>query len=99
MESGQFTEAELARFAGEGRVEATITGLSSLTGSWRTVRTLLRLRDPSLTERHHFRRAEETFDGLASATAARVLHFLKVRETADHPRAQARPHRLKTEQK
>jgi uncharacterized protein (DUF2336 family) len=50
--------------------------------TWRTVRALLRLRDPSLTERHHFRRAEETFDGLASPTAARVLHFLKVRETA-----------------
>lgn len=53
--------------------------------SWGTVRLLLQLRDPRLSERHHFRRAEETFDGLATATAQRVLHFLKVREaTAPH---------------
>lgn len=49
--------------------------------SWRTVRALLRLRDPALTERHHFRRAEETFDRLASSNARRVLHVLRLRET------------------
>ena len=49
--------------------------------SWRTVRTLLQLRNPRLSERHHFRRAEETFDALVSATAGRVLRFLQVRES------------------
>lgn len=63
--------------------------------SWRTVRTLLRLRDPALSERHHFRRAEETFDALASATAGRVLHFLKVRETAGHGARHPRPERVR----
>ena len=49
--------------------------------SWRTVRMLLQLRNPRLSQRHHFRRAEETFDSLVSATAGRVLHFLQVRES------------------
>ncbi len=62
--------------------------------SWPTVRALLSLRDPSLTERHQFRRAEETFEGLAVATAGRVLHFLKVRETAG-ARSSARPDRVR----
>lgn len=57
--------------------------------SWTTVRILLRLRDPSLSERHHLRKAAETFDGIAASTAARVVHFLKVREAAGRspPRA------------
>ncbi|WP_375460864.1 DUF2336 domain-containing protein [uncultured Enterovirga sp.] len=63
--------------------------------SWRTVRTLLRLRDPNLSERHHFRRAEETFDTLASATASRVVHFLKVRETSGHGARHARSERIR----
>lgn len=49
--------------------------------SWRTIRALLRLRDPALTERHHFRSAEATFDRLSTVTAQRVVHFLKARET------------------
>ena len=49
--------------------------------SWRTVRLLLRLRDPSLAERHHFRQAEQTFDAIAAATAQRVMHVLAMRET------------------
>ena len=52
--------------------------------SWGTVKAVLKLRDPGLTERHHFRRSEEVFDGLAAATAARVVHFLKMRETEGH---------------
>lgn len=44
--------------------------------SWRSIKALLRLRDPSLTERHHFHRAEETFDSIAIGTAERVLAFL-----------------------
>lgn len=63
--------------------------------SWRTVRTLLRLRDPALSERHHFRRAEETFDAMASATAGRVLHFLKVRESAGYGAGHPRPERVR----
>lgn len=52
---------------------------------WDTVRSLLKLRDPSLQERYHFRRAEETFGTMAVPTAQRVLHFLRVRETAVKP--------------
>lgn len=52
---------------------------------WTTVRSLLKLRDPALQERHHFRRAEETFGQMAAPTAQRVLHFLRVRETAVKP--------------
>lgn len=52
---------------------------------WATVRSLLRLRDPALQEHHQFRRAEETFGTMAAPTAQRVLHFLRVRETAVKP--------------
>ena len=52
---------------------------------WATVRSLLRLRDPALQEHHQFRRAEETFGTMAAPTAQRVLHFLRVRETAAKP--------------
>ena len=63
--------------------------------SWRTVRLLLRLRDPSLVARHQFRRAEETFDGIATATAQRVVEVLANREAGlegvpGRPAAQAR---------
>ena len=49
---------------------------------WRTVRSLLHLRNPGMRERHHFRRAGETFEGLSSDTARRVLHFLRIRDQA-----------------
>lgn len=49
---------------------------------WRTIRSLLRLRNPEMKERHHFRRAEETFESLSSDTARRVLHFLRIRDQA-----------------
>jgi uncharacterized protein (DUF2336 family) len=48
--------------------------------SWGTMRALLRLRDPSLSHRHQFRRAEDAFDGIASATAKRVVQVLASRE-------------------
>ncbi len=44
--------------------------------SWPTARALLKLRDPSLTERHQLHAAETTFDSVGSATAERVLRFL-----------------------
>jgi uncharacterized protein (DUF2336 family) len=47
---------------------------------WRTVRTLLRLRDPSLSERHALRRAQGVFDGLAVATAGRVLQVMRTQD-------------------
>ena len=50
--------------------------------SWRSVRALLRLRDPALTERHHFHKAEQTFDAISAATAERVLSFLARRDPA-----------------
>jgi hypothetical protein len=59
--------------------------------AWRTVCLLLQLRDPRLTERHQFRRAQETFDGLATETAQRVVHFLKVREAAGPSLARPEP--------
>lgn len=52
---------------------------------WATVRLLLKLRDPGLQDQHHFRRAEETFGQMAAPTAQRVLHFLRVRDTAVKP--------------
>ncbi len=52
---------------------------------WATVRSLLKLRDPAMREAHHFRRAEETFGSMPAPTAQRVLHFLRVRETAAKP--------------
>ena len=50
--------------------------------SWRTVRALLTLRDPSLTERHHFRVAAATYSALSTTTARRALQVLKLRERA-----------------
>lgn len=50
--------------------------------SWRTVRALLHLRTPALKQRHQFRRAEATFNGMTSATAQRVVLFLKSRSPA-----------------
>jgi uncharacterized protein (DUF2336 family) len=47
---------------------------------WRIVRTLLRLRDPSLSERHALRRAEDVFNGLALATAGRVLQVMRTQD-------------------
>lgn len=52
--------------------------------SWRTVHSLIRLRDPARADRAAMRRAEEVFDGLKPAAAARVVQLLKVRETAGH---------------
>lgn len=64
--------------------------------AWSTVRSLLRLRDPNLTQRHQFRRCEETFDGLAPATASRVVHFLKVRDTTAILTRGPKPDRLRS---
>lgn len=52
--------------------------------SWRTVHALIRLRDPARADRAAMRRAEEVFDGLKPAAAARVVQLLKIRETAGH---------------
>lgn len=71
----------VARIFGERDNDLLIVVGKARGWSWRTVRALLRLRDPALTERHHFRRAEETFDRLASSNARRVLHVLRLRET------------------
>lgn len=50
--------------------------------NWRTVRALLHLRTPALKQRHQFRRAEATFNGMTSATAQRVVLFLRSRSPA-----------------
>ena len=71
----------VARIFGERDNDLLIVVGKARGWSWRTVRALLRLRDPALTERHHFRRAEETFDRLASSNARRVLQVLRLRET------------------
>lgn len=41
-----------------------------------TMRALLAARDPALVQRYQFRRAETTFEAVATATAERVLRFL-----------------------
>lgn len=59
--------------------------------SWRTVHSLLRLRDPARADRAAMRRAEEVFDGLKPASAARVVQLLKVRETTAQTAPASRP--------
>lgn len=48
--------------------------------AWRTVKALLRIRDPGLRERHHFHRVQATLDGIGAATAKRVVHALLTRD-------------------
>jgi uncharacterized protein (DUF2336 family) len=55
--------------------------------SWRTIRAMLRLRRPSPTAAN-LKRAQEVYDELSSATAQRVVHFLKVREASERRAAE-----------
>jgi uncharacterized protein (DUF2336 family) len=55
--------------------------------NWRTTRGLLRLRSPAPSA-HALRRAQETYDDLASDTSQRVVHFLKAREAAERRSAE-----------
>ena len=48
--------------------------------SWRTVKALLQLRNPGLTDRLQLRPAENAFDTLDTAGAQRMVHFMKVRD-------------------
>jgi uncharacterized protein (DUF2336 family) len=48
--------------------------------SWKTVRTLLQLRNPNLVGTPQLGRLEQTYKGLAASTAQKVMSFLKVRE-------------------
>lgn len=85
----------LERIFGEPQNDLLIVIGKSKDWSWSTVRALVRMRDPSLSERYSLRRAQETFESLAIATACRVVHFLKVRETARHTGDDARPSRVR----
>ena len=55
--------------------------------SWRTLRAMLRLRNPSVSA-SILRRAQETYDGLSATTSQRVVQFLKAREAAERRSAE-----------
>ena len=55
--------------------------------SWRTLRAMLRLRNPSVSA-SSLRRAQETYDGLSATTSQRVVQFLKAREGAERRSAE-----------
>jgi uncharacterized protein (DUF2336 family) len=57
--------------------------------SWATMRTLLKLRDADQAAPHLLKRAEDTYEGLASATAQRVVQFIRVREASQRQAAEA----------
>ena len=78
--------------AAERLFEGTETDLLLVVGksqgwSWRTLRSLLRLRIPEPTA-HQLRRAQEVYDHLSATTAQRVVHFLKVREASERRAAE-----------
>jgi hypothetical protein len=56
---------------------------------WATMRTLLKLRDADQAAPHLLKRAEDTYEGLASATAQRVVQFIRVREASQRQAAEA----------
>jgi Uncharacterised protein conserved in bacteria (DUF2336) len=55
--------------------------------SWRTLRALLSLRNPAPAA-HELRKAQGTYDQLSTATAQRVVQFLKAREAAERRSAE-----------
>lgn len=48
--------------------------------AWRTVKALLRIRNPELRERHHFHRRQATLDAIGIRTAKRVVQALLARD-------------------
>jgi Uncharacterised protein conserved in bacteria (DUF2336) len=56
---------------------------------WPTVRALVKLRDRTEATPARLKRTFETYEQLSRATAQRVVHFLKVRETAQKQAAEA----------
>ncbi len=57
--------------------------------SWRTMAAVLKLRDAAEATPPRLKRASETYEQLSAATAQRVMHFLKVRESAQKQVAEA----------
>jgi uncharacterized protein (DUF2336 family) len=55
--------------------------------SWRTLRALLKLRNPAPSAQS-LRRAQDTYDNLATTTSHRVVQFLKAREAAERRTAE-----------
>jgi uncharacterized protein (DUF2336 family) len=55
--------------------------------SWRTLRTMLQLRHPAPSPQS-LRQAQETYEGLSTATSQRVVQFLKAREAAERRSAE-----------
>ncbi|MFL5117845.1 MAG: hypothetical protein ACJ8DG_19690, partial [Microvirga sp.] len=56
---------------------------------WPTVRALVRLRDKAEATPARLKRIFETYEQLSRSTSQRVVHFLKVRETAQKQAAGA----------
>ncbi|MFL5174579.1 MAG: hypothetical protein ACJ8CO_02050, partial [Microvirga sp.] len=56
---------------------------------WPTVRALVRLRDKAEATPARLKRIFETYEQLSRSTSQRVVHFLKLRETAQKQAAGA----------